>query len=437
MINKTLKKKKKGGSVSSSGGFGCLFIPNLKCKNKMTVKKGEKYVSKLMMKKYAQMEYELINKFKNILQVIPNYDDYFLLKNISVCYNLQEITNDNLLDFDEKCKPLYKNKITSKNINDNLDKIAFLNMPNGGIDVDDYLSDKKGKDYIKFNNSMLKLLKNGIEPMNNLGVYHNDLKGSNILIDDSKKDNIKARIIDWGLSFIYYKSSESTISTISDIPSNITNRNIQFNLPLSIIMFQQKFILKYEEYIKINDNKEKDNLTNFILNYSKYNFETNGNGHMEYVEKILYLLFINDNIDENITPEKYVEIKIKEYYVNYFYEILISYTNINGILEIEKYFNDVFIKNLDIYGFIVSYVYILEDLFNNYNKLNESGIILYNKIKIIFLECLFSNSTKIINKNELINSLKSLNKYFIEIFNKPDMFKFNSIFFGIETNKNY
>ena len=359
------------------------------------------------------------------------------MKNISVCYNLQEITNDNLVDFDEKCKPLYKNKITSKNINYNLDKIAFLNMPNGGIDVDDYLSDKKGKDYIKFNNSMLKLLKNGIEPMNNLGVYHNDLKGSNILIDDSKRDNIKARIIDWGLSFIYYQSSENTTSTISDIPSNIKNRNIQFNLPLSIIMFQQKFILKYEEYIKINDNKEKDNLTKFILTYSKYNFETNGNGHMEYVEKILYLLFINDIIDENITPEKYVEIKIKEYYVNYFYEILISYTNINGILEIEKYFNDIFIKNLDTYGFIVSYVYILEDLFNNYNKLNESGIILYNKIKIIFLECLFSNSTKIINKNELINSLKSLNKYFIEIFNKPDMFKFNSIFFGIETNKNY
>ena len=432
MINKTLKKK--GGKVMSSGGFGCLFIPKLKCKNKMTIKKGEKYVSKLMMKKHAEIEYELVNKFKKILQVIPNYDNYFLLNNISLCDNLQKITNKDLLDFDIKCNPLYKNKITSKNINDNLDKIAFLNMPNGGVDIDDYLMDKKGKDYVIFNNVMIKLLKNGIEAMNNLGVYHNDLKGSNILIDDSKKYNIKARIIDWGLSFIYYKSPKNTIN---DIPLNIRNRNIQFNLPLSIIMFQQSFISKYEEYIKVNINKEKYNLTNFILSYSKYNFEKNGNGHIKYVEKILYLLFINDKIYENITRDKYVEIKIKEYYVNYFYEILVNYTNMNGIFEIEKYFDNVFIKNLDVYGFIISYVYIIEDLFNNYDKLNESGIILYNKIKIIFLKYLFSNSTKIIDKNELINNLKSLNKYFIEVFNKSDIINFNSIFFGIETILNY
>ena len=202
-------------------------------------------------------------------------------------------------------------------------------------------------------------------------------------------------------------------------------------------MFQQSFISNYEEYIKINSNKEKDKLTNFIMNYSKYNFETNGYGHMKYVEKILYLLFINDKIYENITRDKYVEIKIKEYYVNYFYEILVNYTNMNGIFEIEKYFDNVFIKNLDVYGFIISYVYIIEDLFNNYDKLNESGIILYNKIKIIFLKYLFSNSTKIINKNELINNLKSLNKYFIEVFNKSDIINFNSIFFGIETILNY
>ena len=153
MKNKTLKKK--GGLVSSSGGFGCLFIPSLKCKNTMRIKKGEKYVSKLMMKKYAKVEYELVNKFKKILKVIPNYDDYFLLNNISICNNLEKIIKPDLIDFDKKCNPLYKNNITSKNLNNNLDKIAFLNMPNGGVDIDDYLSDKKGKDYINFNNIYL------------------------------------------------------------------------------------------------------------------------------------------------------------------------------------------------------------------------------------------------------------------------------------------
>ena len=43
-------KNNKGGKVLASGGFGCVFSPQLKCKGKTLKKRG---ISKLMKKEYA------------------------------------------------------------------------------------------------------------------------------------------------------------------------------------------------------------------------------------------------------------------------------------------------------------------------------------------------------------------------------------------------
>ena len=67
----------KGGSVIGAGGFGCVFRPNISCKNKEDkVKLGT--VSKLMTKKNAKKEFDVTTKFKTILSNIPNYKDYFI-----------------------------------------------------------------------------------------------------------------------------------------------------------------------------------------------------------------------------------------------------------------------------------------------------------------------------------------------------------------------
>jgi hypothetical protein len=74
--NKTKKlqhhhNKNMGGTVETSGGFGCLFIPSLKCKNKTSTKKtNRKMVSKLMTKRHAIDEYNIISSVKSILKKI-------------------------------------------------------------------------------------------------------------------------------------------------------------------------------------------------------------------------------------------------------------------------------------------------------------------------------------------------------------------------------
>jgi serine/threonine protein kinase len=52
------------------------------------------------------------------------------------------------------------------------------------------------------NNSLMELLVNGIVPMNNRNIYHCDIKDSNVLLDDSSNE-LKSRLIDWGLSTEY------------------------------------------------------------------------------------------------------------------------------------------------------------------------------------------------------------------------------------------
>ena len=64
-MNKTMKMKIQGGSVIGSGGFGCIFDPELKCKNKTKKSKGR--ITKLMKKSSVEKEYKEITKFKPLL----------------------------------------------------------------------------------------------------------------------------------------------------------------------------------------------------------------------------------------------------------------------------------------------------------------------------------------------------------------------------------
>ena len=70
--------------------------------------------------------------------------------------------------------------------------------------------------------------------MNHLGVYHGDLKASNVLINE---DTSQIRIIDWGLSLIDKRSIFSTI------PSDWKNRKLQYNNPFGIILLSVLYFL--------------------------------------------------------------------------------------------------------------------------------------------------------------------------------------------------
>lgn len=125
-----------GGKVLASGGYGCIFRPALKCANKSERASGQ--ISKLMTARHAKSEYNEIMRFKHILRKIPNYSNYFLVDNVSLC-EPDKLSSEDLENYNEKCKALKKDDITEGSINDQLDTVLSLNMPFGGIDVSDYI----------------------------------------------------------------------------------------------------------------------------------------------------------------------------------------------------------------------------------------------------------------------------------------------------------
>jgi serine/threonine protein kinase len=284
--NKKTKKtnnKVSGGNALTSGGFGCFFKPALKCKN-MNINYNPNLVTKLMTKKHALDEFKQIQMFKSILEHIPNYQNYFLVDGFSKC-EPSELTNDDLIDFDENCKALKKKNFTAKNINHNLNKILALNMPDGGIDVDDYIDSFKDKSglaalYMNLNTSLVNLLVNGIDPMNKSQLYHCDVKGSNILVSlDNEK---KTRLIDWGLS-VYRKDDNKT-----HIPDKLNRRPFQFNVPFSVILFNKKFIEKYNLFLKRHKSVDFFAIREFVINYIFYWNKIRGAGHLKTINSIYW-----------------------------------------------------------------------------------------------------------------------------------------------------
>ena len=143
-----------------------------------------------------------------------------------------------------------------------ISKLMSLNLPNGGLPVDDYIyANGSYEKLYNVHTSIVKLLKKGIIPMNEKFVFHCDIKDSNVLIDDSSGD-LKARLIDWGLS------TEYTPFKDEPFPKSWRNRPLQFNVPFSVIIFSDSFVEKYTKFIKDNGivkNPEEIELKPFVF----------------------------------------------------------------------------------------------------------------------------------------------------------------------------
>ena len=402
------KTRKIGGSVLASGGFGCVFSPALLCKGQ--TKRKRNTVSKLMTERHAREEYRDISIIRDRVKSIPNYKDYFLVDDISVC-TPKALTASDLSNFKNKCTALPKDDITVDNINQSLDRILSLNIPNGGIDVDDYIF-KNGSfnKLLNLNTKLINLLNNGIIQMNKHNIYHCDIKGTNILIDPS----LKTRLIDWGLCAQYKPFEQDTI------PNTWYNRPLQYNVPFSVILFTNIFKEKYKGFIERGGKFEHKDLQIFVLDYIQEWKKIRGVGHYRVINDIMYMLFspdlkINQSLKWNVIEKKYTI----PYIVNYLVEILIHYkqTNTGSGYDFKPYLNEVFVNIVDIWGFLSTYTTIIEVLFNNYSVLNENELRLFNLIKKLLVEYMYRPRTKPIDINNLTKDLANLNTIFIKGFN--------------------
>jgi len=395
----------KGGKVLASGGYGCVFSPALKCEDEKNRKKN--HISKVMSKKHAITEYNEIVSIKKKLKYIKDYKDYFFISNVTLC-NPSVLTKKDLKQYSRKCTALPKIKITKSNINDNLDKLLLLNMPNGGLPVDDYLYDNGSFEKMyKLHLSLMKLLKKGIIPMNNINIYHCDIKDSNVLVDK----NYKSRLIDWGLCVEYIPFRDEYF------PRSWKNRPLQFNVPFSVILFTDSFVEKYTKFLEDGGKPNQVELKPFLLNYITSWMKDRGLGHYKFINEMMFDLFSNSITSVSIdNKHKIIETRITmNYIINYLIDVLINFTKFgtNVKLNLRDYLDNVFIKIIDIWGFISIYFTFVELLFNNYSKLSLDDLAIFNKLKEIFLEYLYNPRHEAININSLYLDLTNLGNLFI------------------------
>ena len=257
---------------------------------------------------------------------------------------------------------------------------------------------------IKLNNSLIDLLVNGIVPMNKLNVYHCDIKEGNVLVQNNQTKLI-TRLIDWGLSV-------STTKTKGKIPLKLYRRPFQYNVPFSSIFFNTDFMTLYNNFLENNLNPNYFQIREFVINYIFIWNDIRGSGHLSTINNIIKKLTIQElpAIKQIKIKEHFIEYDFTYYYIiEYLSKILEKYTN-NGSLDIMSYFENIFLKNIDIWGFIMIYIALYQYLYNTFDDLNQYQIEFITKIKYIIIHFLYESPLEPINVSSLVNELTKLNK---------------------------
>lgn len=420
---KTIRKK--GGKAIDAGSYGCVFDPPLKCANN-SIPYNKNYISKLMYTKDTLSEVDEIDKIKKIVEKIPNQENYFIISNTYSC-NPEKLQEEDLSNFDKKCKLFTKRGInkTNVNTNENLKKLSIIVMPNGGINIDKYIYNllqlthqDMYKKFKLLNNSLINLLLYGIVPMNTMMFNHYDIKAQNIVF--SENDGF-ARLIDWGLS----GKSDGI-----HIPEELKDRSIAFNMPYSDIFFNlfvnnwlPTMFYKIKSSIQFSNAKTGQNELLKVVAVTMINksIEETGEGHYGYIiENILHNIYkIYSSYHINSTTLDYNVLSYNTI-IDYVHAVLIKYVDEKGNFNDTKYFYEVFQKNVDIWGLLMVYLPVIEFYTMDDNELNKFNIDIINAICRILLKYCFSTefAIKPININELVIELQSISTIIDEIIIK-------------------
>ena len=314
---------------------------------------------------YAEdTESELIEmaKVKKFIETIPNKEDYFLLANTYPC-KPNPLNEEDLSTFDKKCRLFTKRGINRANVNEKLNELSLLVMPNGGLNIDKFveaiiqLSEKDMYQmFLQLNKALIKLLVNGIVPLTDKGFNHYDIKAGNILMGDDGR----ARLIDWGLA---------GENDGRHVPETIQNRSIAFNMPFSGIFFNnfvkkwlpaEMKIIKGANNLKNKTAGQTELLKIVAVNMINESITKTSEGHFDYITSDIlhdiYEIYAIKNaynrIDYNTLSTNVL--------VEYVQAVLLKYVDENGNFNDVKYFYEVFTKNVDIWGFLLAYVPIIE-----------------------------------------------------------------------------
>lgn len=458
-------KKMKGGIPIYPGGYSCVFKPQLKCKTtkKINMKKSGKNnknnnekngISKLLFKKYADIEMHNIQKFYHALRKIPKSHKYFLFAKTTSC-SPAKISNRDLNGFDEMCENFTSHDINESNINalKNIRNLRLINMPNAGLSINEwlFLKDKNETTVpltisrIKTLNKLIsKLILNAIVPMNRQGVIHNDMKEDNILIHDShlrpplsqhKKISPIPTIIDWGISGISTRHEP--------IPEIIMNRYISISNPFSNILFTTEFSKNYSEFLKQNSITNAGDVGNMrydplflekLHDFSIVQYLKNKEyGHYSNIQKFFtnvhtFFKKVNPSIAVSgvsldvILSAADADQLHHTLASNYISDVLLYFTEFDerdGVVRFQyvSYFTRVYIFNCDIWGttFCYSVFFLFQDTVQHKYKFEEHIAVdpstyshFLQSILSMYMNQIMINGHEKINVSKLVNSIMYL-----------------------------
>ena len=377
---------KKGGKAIAAGAYGCVFRPRLKCENDND-NDNNTGVSKLMENDEANEEMDEIEKINKNIKDIPNAENHFMINNINMC-KPKRLTEEDKVDFDLKCKNFVDDQgryVSASNVNNMLNDLSIINMPDLGIDLHNYISSNvpfTDENFKKFNRMMINLIKNGVVPMNENNVIHHDLKDQNVMVDN----NDNTIIVDWGFAGV---SSPQEI-----IPKNIMNRPFQFNTPFSSMLINSKFKKNYKDICNNNVAKNLSRAENIELIKFLYARHVRGKrGHENYLTELI----------NKMDPSK----NFVDLMANYNADVLDNFVK-DCNFDMEDYFTKVYIFNCDVWGICSTFFKFLTNR-EYMSRLSPdlNALALENYYKIIFKIC-FEKGNEKINVDELIALLVPL-----------------------------
>jgi serine/threonine protein kinase len=413
------KKRNDGddaGKAIAAGGFGCVFKPAIACANpdiaKKMKKSGYEYITKVMEASYAKDEMKEVDTVLPIVSKIPNNKRYFLVDGIFECKNFGPLTSEDLKGLDSKCTNLSRIGIVASNINVNLSSLSAIYIPYGGESVATQMK-RLALDYnrvhdtpaqVKFvskdigilSYALADVLEHAIVPMNKLNLIHLDLKGDNLLFNESVLDDGKMpyiKVIDWGLA--------------GKVPSKgiaiaAKNRPFQFNAPFSNILFNKVAV---DNAVKMHSSGRDLVITDAQMPLIATTIVNRMIGHWEGHAK-----YIAENINKLITPfvmstskgeiaalssDAKCTTEVVTLIVNYITPILKKYwqegeyglySGVQGSFNADKYFQEVYRYNCDVWGVIVCYQDFLSRV-SSYFALHRKSEILKVMSNILFKYC--------------------------------------------------
>jgi hypothetical protein len=446
------KRNKKAGKAVASGSFGCVFRPPLRCKGEVnrpgTVDKP--LISKLMIRESALEEYKIIQDVKNSVKDIPNYGDYFVLDDITMC-DPGELDEEDMENAVKECKSPLKLGNNETTISSNkLSQTSIITAPDMGNDIHksfiqmntDMLK-YKGNDKLslvsknlkKFNIQIVKLLKNGIAPMIEKGIYHNDLKAENIMtsyksLEDVKNNFNYVKMVDFGFLTKLNEDADEY-----DIEESLVT-NLLFNTPIYNLIYDElllfKFTKKFEELLpnvktRFNDLKNGEfqiKLSKEIQKILFNDLKLQRESHWYFLESFYNWCVANNSYEIKIPLNLQVTILL-----TIAFGVIIDLTEEDGRVSYrrEDYFNDIIRNNIDIVGVLSSYSLICQIILNDVKNEMKDVVTAYANM---LYDYIFSTKyvQKAISISELVKEIENINN----LLNKYDKYYVNNS----NTNKN-